>query len=103
MTELPTAVRRVVIDDPLGFHPHIAEKFARLAKSFRSDIVVIGNDMRVDGKGIIGMMALAAGCVTTLDIGAIGLDADDAVTALADLLAAGFDDTEDNGGDGTGG
>ena len=98
MTELPTAVRRVVIDDPLGFHPHIAEKFARLAKSFRSDIVVIGNDMRVDGKGIIGMMALAAGCGTTLDIGAIGPDAEEAVDALADLIVAGLDGGEDGSG-----
>jgi phosphotransferase system HPr-like phosphotransfer protein len=74
-----------------------------LAKSFRSDIVVIGDDLKVDGKGIIGWMALAAGCVTILNIGAIGLDADDAVTAPADLLDAGFDDTADKGGDGTGG
>lgn len=98
MTELPTAVRRVVIDDPLGFHPHLAEKFARLAKSFRSDIVVVGDDRRVDGKGIIGMMALAAGCVTTLDIGAIGPDAEEAVDALADLIVAGLDGGEEASG-----
>lgn len=94
VTELPTAVRRVVIVDPLGFHPHIAEKFARQAKSFRSDIVVIGNDMRVDGKGIIGLMALAAGGVTTLDIVTIGPDAEEAGAALADLVVAGIDGGE---------
>lgn len=94
MTELPTAVRRVVIADPPGFDPHTAEKFARMAKSFRSDIVVIGDGRRVDGKGIIGMMTLAAGCVTMLDIEAIGPDAEEAVDALANLVVAGLDGGE---------
>jgi phosphotransferase system HPr-like phosphotransfer protein len=64
---------------------------------------VIFEGTTLDGKSVISLATLAAGCVTTLDIGAIDLDADGAVAALADLLAAGFDDTEDHGGDGTGG
>ena len=84
------ARRRVVIVDALGLHMRPAAKFVTLAKTFRSEIVVICRGSRADGKSILELASLAAGCGTPLDIEAHGPDAEDAVAALADLLLAGL-------------
>lgn len=86
------ARRRVVIVDVLGLHMRPADKFVTLAKTFRSDIVVICRGSMADGKSILDLATLAAGCGTTLDIEAHGPDAEDAVAALADLILAGLDE-----------
>ena len=87
-----SARSRVVIVDVLGLHMRPADKFVTLAKTFRSDIVVICRDSRADGKSILDLATLAAGCGTALDIEAHGPDAGDAVAALADLILAGLDE-----------
>lgn len=88
-----TARRQVVIVDPLGLHLRPADKFVRLAHSFRSDIVVIHKDIRANGKSILDLTTLAAECGTTLEIEAHGPDADEAIAALADLIVAGLDES----------
>ena len=86
------ARRRVVIVDAPGLHMRPAGKFVTLAKTFRSDIVVICRGSMTDGKSILDLATLAAECGTALDIEAHGPDAEDAVAALADLILAGLDE-----------
>jgi phosphocarrier protein HPr len=80
--------RQVVIIDPLGLHLRPAAELVALARSFRSDIRIIARGIPADAKSLLGLVTLAAGCGTTLDIVAHGPDAEQAVAGLTDLLVA---------------
>ena len=92
MTETSLRIRsQVVIIDPLGLHLRPAAKLVLLAKSFRSEIRVVCRGNTANAKSILDLATLAAECGTTLDIVAHGPDAEEAVTALTDLIGAGLD------------
>ncbi len=84
--------RQVEIVNPLGFHARPAAKFVRLAASFRCDLWLEKDGVEVNAKSILGVMALAAEKGSQLMIRAKGDDADDALTALGDLIAGGFEE-----------
>jgi phosphocarrier protein HPr len=84
--------RRVEIVNQLGLHARPAAAFVTLAAKFASEILVIKDDMPVNGKSILGMMTLAAEQGCCLIIRAEGLDAEDAVAALQSLVQKGFDE-----------
>jgi phosphocarrier protein len=65
-------------------------RFVKLASSFRCQVGVEYEGTRADGKSILDMTTLAAPCGAWLDLEARGPDADEALAALADLVAAGF-------------
>ena len=91
-----TARRRVEIVNAYGLHMRPAGKFVGLANSFRSEVWVEYRGTRVNGKSILAMTTLAAECGTTLDLEASGPDAEEALVALADLVAAGFHMTDED-------
>jgi phosphocarrier protein len=62
----------------------------RLASTFDAEIAVLKDGMEVNGKSIMGVMMLAAECGSNITIRASGADAEQAVTALTDLIAGGF-------------
>src|SRR5579883_3286895 len=97
MTETCLRSRQVVIIDPLGLHLRPAAKLVVLAQSFRSEIRVIAKGITANAKSLLDLATLAAECGTTLDIVAHGADAHEAVTALTDLIGAGFDGSVDRG------
>ena len=85
-----SAERQVTILNAKGLHMRPATRFVALASEFQADIRVVGNGKDVDGKSILDMTTLAAECGSTLTIRAGGPDAEAAVSALADLVAAQF-------------
>src|SRR3954453_709841 len=91
-----TARRRVEIVNPYGLHMRPAGKFVSLASSFRSEVWVECRGTRVNGKSILDMTTLAAERGTLLDLEARGPDAEAALIALADLVAAGFHMSEED-------
>ena len=84
--------RQVEIVNPDGFHARPAAAFVRLAESFRCDLWLEKDGVEVNAKSILGVMALAAEKGSQLMIRAKGDDADDALTALGDLIAGGFEE-----------
>ena len=84
--------RQVEIVNPLGFHARPAAEFVRLATSFRCDLWLEKDGVEVNAKSILGVLMLAAEKVSQLMIRAKGDDADDALTALGDLIAGGFEE-----------
>ena len=82
--------RQVEIVNPDGFHARPAAAFVRLAESFRCDLWLEKDGVEVNAKSILGVMTLAAAKGSQLMIRAKGDDADDALTALGDLIAGGF-------------
>ena len=84
--------RQVEIVNPLGFHARPAAEFVRLAASFRCDLWLEKDGVEVNAKSILGVLMLAAEKGSQLMIHAKGDDADDALTALGDLIAGGFEE-----------
>ena len=85
-----TAERNVTIVNRNGLHARPAAEIVKTAAKFKSDIVLIRDDLEVNGKSIMGVMMLAAEFGSTLTLRANGPDAEQAVAALADLVAARF-------------
>ena len=84
--------RQVEIVNPQGFHARPAAEFVRLAASFRCDLRLEKDGVEVNAKSILGVLMLAAEKGSQLMIRAKGDDADDALTALGDLIAGGFEE-----------
>ena len=91
MTEID-AERTVTIVNRRGLHARAAAKFVKTAETFTARVEVHKDDTVVTGTSILGLMMLAAGAGTELMLRAQGGDAEAAVTALADLVARGFDE-----------
>ncbi len=91
MNELsPIAKATVIIQNRLGLHARPAMAFVDTANGFTSDIRVRKGAQAVDGKSIMQMMMLAASQGTQLLIEATGPDADNAITALRELVNGKF-------------
>ncbi len=80
------------IVNELGMHARPAAAFVKVASSFACEIVVVKDDMAVNGKSILGVMTLAAEHGSSLTIRADGDDAEAAVAALGTLIGRGFNE-----------
>jgi phosphocarrier protein len=85
--------REVQIINKNGLHARPAAEIVKLAARFKSEITMTRDDLEVNGKSIMGVMMLAAECGATLMVKAEGPDADQAVDAIADLVARKFGET----------
>jgi len=84
---------KAVICNQRGLHARAAARFVKLAFEFDAEVTVAKNGSSVSGRSIMGLMMLAAGPGTELDICATGPDAARAVAALAALVSDGFDES----------
>lgn len=82
--------RAVVIVNPHGLHARPAERIARAAMQYKSRIEILCRNERVDAKSILLLLTMGATKGTELIIEADGEDAEQAVDALATLIAGGF-------------
>jgi phosphocarrier protein len=78
----------IVVSNKLGLHARAAAKLTQLAGQFNSEIFISKGAQRVNAKSIMGVMMLAAGIRTQVNVQAIGSDADRALEAIKKL----FDD-----------
>ncbi len=85
--------RRVEIVNPMGFHARPASEFVKLAASFQADLWLEKDGVEVNAKSIMGVLMLAAEVGSELVIRGNGEDAQDALAALGDLIASGFEET----------
>ena len=92
MPALTTVVRSVEITNERGLHARASAKFVKLASGFDAEIKVSRDGNTVDAQSIMGLMMLAAGPGSTIEIAAEGADAQGAVDALAALVEAKFDE-----------
>ena len=90
-----TIQRTLPIINRRGLHARAAAKFVNCAERFQAEIIVRRNGVEVPGRSIMGLMMLAAAPGTEIEICANGLDAAEAVEALAALTAGKFDEDRD--------
>lgn len=80
----------------VGMHARPAVKLTKLAKRFKAHVAirVEGAVDWINAKSVAKVMAMRAAHGSTIEITALGEDAQAAVTALVDLVAADFPDAE---------
>lgn len=82
--------RTLTIRNQRGLHARAASKFVKLAGQFDADVTVSKDGQSVSGRSIMGLMMLAAGIGTTIDVVSTGVDATAAMEAIAQLVADKF-------------
>ena len=87
------AITRIAnIRNQRGLHARAAAKFVKVAGGFDAQVRVIKGDMDVSGTSIMGLMMLAAGIGTDIELRACGAQANEAMRALVELIERKFDE-----------
>lgn len=84
----------VEIINKLGLHARASAKLTQLAGSFPCEVWMERNGRRINAKSIMGVMMLAAGKGSKVMVDCEGERADEALAALAALIAGKFGEGE---------
>ena len=76
----------IKISNKLGLHARASAKLSKLAGSFKSDVSLARQGRRVNAKSIMGVMMLAAGLGSDVEIETDGVDEAEAMAALVALF-----------------
>lgn len=82
--------RRLAIGNKRGLHARAAAKFVRTAGQFDAAVRVSFKGQDVSGLSIMGLMMLAAGIGSFIELTCSGRQADEAMAALAALVESKF-------------
>jgi phosphocarrier protein HPr len=82
------------INNRLGLHARASAKLTKLAGTFRSEIHLTRNGRRVNAKSIMGVMMLAAGMGSEVEIETEGADEESAMAAIQALIDDKFGEGE---------
>lgn len=84
----------IPIVNKLGLHARASAKFVTLAAQFKSDVTLGRNGQHANGKSIMGIMMLAAGKGSQVDLSVHGDDEQQAMEALSALIDNRFGEDE---------
>lgn len=76
----------ISISNRLGLHARASAKLTKLASTFKCEIFMSRNGRRVNAKSIMGVMMLAAGMGSEVEIETEGPDEQAAMDAIAALI-----------------
>jgi phosphocarrier protein HPr len=82
------------ISNKLGLHARASAKLTKLAGSFPCEVWLSRGERRVNAKSIMGVMMLAAGIGSTVEIETSGTDEQAAMDGLLALIADKFGEGE---------
>jgi len=74
------------ISNRLGLHARASAKFTKLAGGFASEVHMTRNGRRINAKSIMGVMMLAAGLGSEVELETEGVDEQDAMAALLAMI-----------------
>ena len=86
--------REIKIVNKLGLHARASAKLTQVASKFAAAVWLTRNGRRVNGKSIMGVMMLAAGIGSTIELETDGADEAEAMAALEKLFADKFGEGE---------
>ncbi len=84
----------ITISNKLGLHARASAKLTKLASKFQCEVWLARNGRRVNAKSIMGVMMLAAGLGTEIEIEVEGGDEQPAMDALRSLIDGKFGEGE---------
>ena len=76
----------ITISNKLGLHARASAKLTKLAGGFACDVHMSRNGRRINAKSIMGVMMLAAGLGSEVEIETSGADEEPALSAIAALI-----------------
>ena len=82
------------ISNKLGLHARASAKLTKLAGSFPCDVWISKGERRVNAKSIMGVMMLAAGIGSEVELETDGAQEQEAMDALLTLMADKFGEGE---------
>lgn len=83
----PKAVRELTIVNQLGLHARPAAEFVRCANSFRSEIWLVTKAGRFSALSLLEVMRANLDRGATVQLEAVGVDAEQAVERLATVVS----------------
>lgn len=84
----------ITISNRLGLHARASAKLTKMAGGFKSELHLSRNNRRVNAKSIMGVMMLAAGMGSEIEIEADGPDESEAMAALRILIDGRFGEAD---------
>ena len=78
------------VNNKIGMHLRAAGEFVKVATKFRSDVLVVKNGRRANGKSILGLASLAIERGARITVRIQGSDELDARAAIEKLIADNF-------------
>ena len=84
--------REFTILNKLGVHARPAAMFVKVANRFPCEILVEKDGEEVNGKSIMGLMMLAAGCGSNIRVTAHGNSAEEAIKEIEKLILSKFEE-----------
>lgn len=85
-------VRELLINNKLGMHARPAAMFVKLANRYPCEVWVEKDGEEVNGKSIMGLMMLAAGCGSKIRVSTVGERSDEALGEIQSLVDRKFDE-----------
>ena len=85
---------RTTISNKLGLHARASAKLTKLAGSFPCDVFMSNGERRINAKSIMGVMMLAAGLGSEVELETNGDREQEAMDALLALIADKFGEGE---------
>lgn len=82
--------KNFTITNKMGFHMRPANNFITAMTKYNSDITVIFNGKRINGKSIMNIMAACIKCGSEITVECEGADEEAMLTEAAQLIESGF-------------
>ena len=80
----------LTIENELGLHARAATLFVQVASQYKAEVFVAKDGREANGKSIMGILTLVAAKGSQIAVRAEGEDAEQAVIAIAELVASKF-------------
>ncbi|MDR6886385.1 phosphocarrier protein [Variovorax sp. 3319] len=84
----------MTISNKLGLHARASAKLTKLAGSFPCEVWLSRGDRRINAKSIMGVMMLAAGLGSTVELETNGQQEEEAMDAIIQLMNDKFGEGE---------
>ncbi len=84
--------KTLCINNSLGLHARAAGRFVEITNQFNSDIYLSKDNMVVDAKSIMGIIAMSAHKDDRVDVTIDGIDEEEAMNSIEKLIDSGLDE-----------
>jgi len=89
---MSTLSRLLFIKNRLGLHARAAIKLVELAQSFEATITISNDEKSATADSVMGLLMLESAQGQQICVSADGNDAEAALSAVSELIEAGFDE-----------
>ncbi|MGF1716246.1 HPr family phosphocarrier protein [Photobacterium chitinilyticum] len=89
---MSTLSRQLFIKNRLGLHARAAIKLVELAQSFEATITISNDEKSATADSVMGLLMLESAQGQQICVSADGNDAEAALSAVSELIEAGFDE-----------